>query len=104
MVNKTQLEKGIKIELSDKHTTSRSKAKKIAMEHLEGNKDYYKEAKTGKNKMNKLVAVKKELTKCQIRKLKEHSMHHTKKHIEEMKKQMLKGKKFNEAHKLAQKY
>ena len=52
--SKTQLEKGIKIELE--HTKSRKQAEEIAEEHLEENPNYYKKASVrGKNK---LVSVK----------------------------------------------
>lgn len=37
----SQLKKGIKVELKDKHTTSRKRAKKIAQDHLEEDPKYY---------------------------------------------------------------
>tara|TARA_Y100000593_G_C4229768_1_gene296360 strand:- start:117 stop:269 length:153 start_codon:yes stop_codon:yes gene_type:complete len=43
------------------------------------------------------------LTKRQKEALARHSPHHTKKHINEMIKQMKKGKTFTESHKLAMK-
>tara|TARA_R100001440_G_C2481330_1_gene113426 strand:+ start:251 stop:412 length:162 start_codon:yes stop_codon:yes gene_type:complete len=46
---------------------------------------------------------KKTLTKAQQEKLKEHGKHHSKKHIDEMKKDMLKGMSFSVAHMRAQK-
>lgn len=45
----------------------------------------------------------KKLTKAQENKLKEHSNHHSKKHINMMKKEMLEGKTFTQAHNKAQK-
>ena len=43
------------------------------------------------------------LTDKQKEKLKMHSVHHTKKHMDEMKKLMKQGKTFGEAHKVAMK-
>jgi|TARA_R100000455_G_C6254912_1_gene110920 hypothetical protein len=51
------------------------------------------------NKSNKP----KKLTKRQENKLKEHSEHHSKKHINMMKKEMLEGKTFTQAHNNAKK-
>ena len=53
--------------------------------------------KTSSKKMsgNKL----KKLTQSQKKKLKEHSVHHTKKHMSMMRMLMMKGKSFSEAHK-----
>mgnify|MGYP003639061775 FL=1 len=42
-----------------------------------------------------------ELTDRQKAKLKEHSNHHTKKHMDKMKSEMKKGKSFTQAHKEA---
>ncbi len=47
--------------------------------------------------------LKEKLTKRQIATLKKHSKHHTRKHMDEMKKAMMQGKTFTEAHKAAQK-
>jgi len=44
-----------------------------------------------------------ELTKRQKETLKRHSVHHTTKHMSEMKKLMAKGKTFTESHKLTMK-
>ena len=44
-----------------------------------------------------------QLTTSQKNKLKEHSKHHTKKHMEFMKKRMRKGDSFTEAHNKAKK-
>ena len=41
----------------------------------------------------------KELTKRQIKTLKKHSVHHTKKHMSLMEKKMLEGQTFTAAHK-----
>ena len=49
------------------------------------------------------MAVKKVLTKRQLVTLERHKKHHTNKHISEMKKAMVAGKSFGQAHKLAQK-
>tara|TARA_R100001510_G_scaffold47994_1_gene45544 strand:- start:1284 stop:1445 length:162 start_codon:yes stop_codon:yes gene_type:complete len=49
------------------------------------------------------MAVKKVLTKRQLVTLERHKKHHTNKHMAEMKKAMLAGKTFGQAHKLAQK-
>tara|TARA_R100001443_G_scaffold26066_3_gene39224 strand:- start:2540 stop:2692 length:153 start_codon:yes stop_codon:yes gene_type:complete len=43
----------------------------------------------------------KELTKRQKDTLKRHSVHHTRKHMTEMRKLMRKGKTFTESHKIA---
>ena len=43
------------------------------------------------------------LTEKQKEKLKEHSVHHTKSHINMMKKLMMEGKSFTESHKITQK-
>jgi len=43
-----------------------------------------------------------ELTPIQKIKLKEHANHHSKAHIDLMKREMKKGKSFSEAHKIAQ--
>ena len=45
----------------------------------------------------------KKLTKRQEEALERHSIHHTKKHMNEMRKLMLGGKTFTEAHKMAMK-
>jgi len=45
----------------------------------------------------------KELTKRQVKTLKKHSVHHTKKHMSLMEKSMLEGNTFTTAHKAAQK-
>ena len=50
-----------------------------------------------------IMPPKKTLTKAQQEKLKEHGKHHSKKHIDEMKKDMLKGMSFSVAHMRAQK-
>ena len=47
-INKTQLKKGIKIELE--HTNKKWLAEKIATDHLLENPDYYKLVKLGKGK------------------------------------------------------
>ena len=49
------------------------------------------------------MAKKKELTKRQKDTLKKHSVHHSKKHMAMMKKEMRAGKSFTAAHKKAQK-
>ena len=46
---------------------------------------------------------KKGLTKTQTNALARHSRHHSKKHMEQMKKDMLRGLNFNDAHKIAMK-
>jgi len=43
------------------------------------------------------------LTAAQTKMLKEHSAHHSKKHVDMMRKLMEEGKTFAEAHKMAQK-
>jgi hypothetical protein len=43
------------------------------------------------------------LTDYQKKKLKEHSVHHTKKHMDMMKKEMMNGMSFKQAHTKAQK-
>lgn len=48
--------------------------------------------------------MKKKLTKTQIEKLKQHSVHHTKKHLDMMKHCMQHGMSFEESHKTAQKF
>lgn len=45
----------------------------------------------------------KSLTDAQLKKLEKHSEHHTKKHMDMMKKKMMEGMSFKEAHNLAQK-
>ncbi len=45
--------------------------------------------------------MKKKFTKRQKETLKKHSKHHTKKHMDMMKKEMMGGKTFTEAHKRA---
>ena len=45
----------------------------------------------------------KKLTEAQKKKLKEHSVHHTKKHMAMMRMMMMRGKSFSEAHKETQK-
>jgi hypothetical protein len=45
----------------------------------------------------------KKLTDAQLKRLEKHSTHHTKKHMDLMKKIMLEGMSFKEAHELAQK-
>jgi hypothetical protein len=52
-----------------------------------------------KNKNNN----KKSLTDKQLKTLEKHSIHHTKKHMDMMKKKMMEGMSFNQAHILAQK-
>tara|TARA_R100001086_G_scaffold234629_1_gene156980 strand:+ start:266 stop:421 length:156 start_codon:yes stop_codon:yes gene_type:complete len=47
--------------------------------------------------------MKKKLTSRQEMAMKKHKKHHSKKHLDFMKKEMLKGKTFTESHKLAQK-
>lgn len=63
MVDVKQLEKGIKIEME--HTKSKKVAKKIALEHLEENVDYYKEVRFGKRYVEKLVSVKRKKLQVQ---------------------------------------
>tara|TARA_R100000700_G_scaffold31733_2_gene38896 strand:+ start:337 stop:537 length:201 start_codon:yes stop_codon:yes gene_type:complete len=59
---------------------------------------------SGKNiKVKKTKTKKGELTQRQKDTLKRHSKHHTKKHMDEMKKLMKQGKTFGEAHKVAMK-
>jgi len=45
----------------------------------------------------------KKLTEAQLKRLEKHSAHHTKKHINEMKKKMMMGMSFKQAHEEAQK-
>ena len=52
-------------------------------------------------KKGKGVTKKGDLTQRQKDTLKRHSKHHTKKHMDEMKKLMKQGKTFGEAHKVA---
>tara|TARA_B100001094_G_scaffold213396_1_gene207447 strand:- start:1108 stop:1293 length:186 start_codon:yes stop_codon:yes gene_type:complete len=54
-------------------------------------------------KKGKGVTKKGDLTQRQKDTLKRHSKHHTKKHMDEMKKLMKQGKTFGEAHKVAMK-
>lgn len=60
---------------------------------------------TGHVKNGKVVmaAKKKALTKNQEETLKKHSVHHTSKHMSEMRKSMKSGKTFTQAHKSAMK-
>ena len=51
--------------------------------------------------MKPLFKPKKELSQTQKDLMKTHSKHHTKRHLEEMKKQMLKGFCFQQAHKIS---
>ena len=53
--------------------------------------------------MKPLFKPKKELSQTQKDLMKTHSKHHNKKHLEEMKKQMLKGFCFQQAHQIAMK-
>ncbi len=53
--------------------------------------------------MAKAVKKSKSLTARQKAVMKKHSVHHTAKHMASMKKAMLVGKTFNEAHKIAMK-
>tara|TARA_E500000305_G_C4016201_1_gene235767 strand:- start:10 stop:183 length:174 start_codon:yes stop_codon:yes gene_type:complete len=53
--------------------------------------------------MAKAVKKLKGLTDRQKATMKKHSVHHTAKHMASMKKAMLSGKSFNEAHKIAMK-
>jgi hypothetical protein len=53
--------------------------------------------------MRKKYGKTKEITKRQKETLKKHSVHHSKKHMSEMKKAMQLGKTFNQAHKDAMK-
>lgn len=50
-----------------------------------------------------MAAKKKSLTKNQEETLKKHSVHHTSKHMSEMRKSMKSGKTFTQAHKSAMK-
>ena len=104
MVNKKQLEKGIKVELLDKHTTSKKQAEKIAIEHLNRNPNYYRDVKIKKGYIHKMISVRKELSKSQLKKLKEHSKHHDKSHMKIMKDEMLKDESFRKAHLIATKF
>lgn len=54
---KSQIAKGIKVEME--HTKSRVLARKIAIDHLHENPNYYKKVKFGKGYMEYLVSVKK---------------------------------------------
>ena len=45
----------------------------------------------------------KKLTKAQKNKLKDHSNHHTKKHMASMRMNMMRGKSFKESHEMAKK-
>tara|TARA_R100001463_G_scaffold29375_2_gene66834 strand:+ start:719 stop:892 length:174 start_codon:yes stop_codon:yes gene_type:complete len=53
--------------------------------------------------MKPLFKPKKQLSQTQKDLMKTHSKHHTKKHLEEMKKQMLKGFCFQQSHQIAMK-
>tara|TARA_Y100001938_G_C7843185_1_gene307125 strand:+ start:145 stop:324 length:180 start_codon:yes stop_codon:yes gene_type:complete len=53
--------------------------------------------------IKKRTSKKKTLTERQKNTLKKHSVHHTKKHMSQMKKLMLSGKTFGAAHKIAMK-
>tara|TARA_Y100001938_G_C7977104_1_gene372334 strand:- start:168 stop:356 length:189 start_codon:yes stop_codon:yes gene_type:complete len=54
-------------------------------------------------KNSKVKTTKKKLTKRQEETMKRHSKHHTKKHMNLMRREMLKGSTFTAAHKKAQK-
>ena len=60
-----------------------------------------KQNKKPKKKTQEQIFIKKKMTNAE--KFKEHSKHHSKKHIEEMKKLIKKGKSFEEAHKMVMK-
>ena len=71
---------------------------------------YHKSKKDDKPKMmivvmkkNEKMKPKKELSKVQKDLMKEHKEHHSKKHMDMMKKAMLSGLCFQEAHKMAMK-
>ena len=53
--------------------------------------------------MTKQISMTKMLTPRQEKTMKEHSVHHTKKHMATMRKEMLAGKSFSKAHKIAMK-
>ena len=53
--------------------------------------------------MTKTVSMKKMLTPRQEKTMKKHSVHHTKKHMATMRKEMLAGKSFSKAHTIAMK-
>ena len=55
--------------------------------------------KTSKSSTTNKTSKTKKLSKNQLAQLKLHSVHHTKKHIDEMKKLMLRGISFAQAHK-----
>tara|TARA_R100001510_G_C7570594_1_gene147143 strand:- start:129 stop:428 length:300 start_codon:yes stop_codon:yes gene_type:complete len=54
-----------------------------------------------RSKKKKSSVAKKSLTKRQEETMKKHSKHHSRKHMNFMRKEMLKGKTFGQAHKLA---
>ena len=54
-----------------------------------------------RSKKKKSSVAKKSLTKRQEETMKKHSKHHSRKHMNFMRKEMLKGKTFSQAHKLA---
>ena len=54
-------------------------------------------------KVSKANQVSKELTPAQLKRLEKHSVHHTKKHMNMMKKDMMNGMSFKMAHEKAQK-
>ena len=62
-----------------------------------------KKLKENKNDQAGNGSKSKKLTKAQENKLKQHSIHHSKKHVNIMKKEMLDGKTFTQAHKNAKK-
>jgi len=53
--------------------------------------------------MTKTVSMKKMLSPQQEKTMKKHSVHHTKKHMATMRKEMLAGKSFSKAHTIAMK-
>ena len=53
--------------------------------------------------MTKHISMKKMLTPQQEKTMKKHSVHHSKKHMAAMRKEMLSGKSFSQAHKIAMK-
>ena len=53
--------------------------------------------------MSRTVSMKKMLTPQQEKTMKKHSVHHTKKHMATMRKEMLAGKSFSKAPKIAMK-
>lgn len=62
-----------------------------------------KRAEKEKKTKGRVSKFRKELTKKQKEMLKKHSVHHTKKHMDEMKKLMLAGKTFKQAHDITMK-